>query len=64
MLGLEQDYQKIGGWSKVVQLKKLQVLQEQARQVSLTGVRHLALGTDENYTYIQRASFMTLHLLD
>ena len=56
MLGLEQDYQKkIGGWSKVVPTKKIAgVARASTAWVSLTGVRHLALGTDRKlYIYTE-----------
>ena len=47
--------EKIGGWSKVVLGKKIVgVVRASTAWVSLTGVRHLALGTDRKlYVYVE-----------
>ena len=51
--------EKIGGWSKVVTGKKLVgVVRASTAWVSLSGVRHLALGTDRKlYVYVEGAFY-------
>jgi len=51
--------EKIGGWSKVVTGKKLVgVVRATTAWVSLSGVRHLALGTDRKlYVYVEGAFY-------
>ena len=51
--------EKIGGWSKVVTGKKLVgVVRASTAWVSLSGVRHLALGTDRKlYDYVEGAFY-------